>query len=316
MIFNIKLIYQCIFLVLLIFLSQMNRAYSFNRTIPLYMGTEGASRSSLNVPEAESTESLLFNPASIDNSRLIEASYWLSDSQFSGVHFKTRRKDIGIQLGLNFYEITHAAMKYNAMVLSGGINRDITGLNIGYHFSYYGLTRENNKAKAIQHSLGIKKSGLLSGQKINVGLAYHTETGLNWDNEFNIINKLPSQITLGAHLFNKGFDLSTGLHYIMPVSINKNSNYSGLVYDEELRLSFSTGIPLRFFKLNLGFQQVLDNEISDISKKFLGIGAHIPFKRMTIKLGYNSNNILETTSEKIEQFSMGVMFKLKEHKNE
>ncbi len=286
--------------------------YSFNRTIPLYLGTESVGRSSLNIPEGEAVDSFYFNPAIAGDVKILEASYIISKSRFTAIDYRYYKNNFGFQLGINYYQSFKNFQAYDTTLYTIVESVNIGGINLGGNFNYYSLSINDNSGKGWDFSAGIKKSGMIAQKRIDVGLAYRRETKLEWENEYDIIEKLPSQVLAGANLITEDFDFSAGLHYVFPVFINDNANFSKLIYDDELRLSFSTGINVKLrlkFKINLGYQQVFDNKYDDLSKKFIGIGANLPLNRIRIKIAYNSNSILEKTDERIELLCAGAMLK-------
>ncbi len=304
MIFNMRKIF------LIIILLCAGSLYSFNRTVPLYFGTDGLSRSSLNISDSSGAESFYFNPAIGDKVKLLDFSYLVSQSKIGSLNYKYFNGNIGVQLGLNYYEAYQNKLKYDNNLYTIASSIDIAGLYSGVSVIYHTISQGDNSGDGIELSVGLKKSGMLSGKRLDIGLSYKKETVINWKNDYNEIKKIPAQILLGTTLIGDGMDFSATVQYLFPVFANQNSNFSIPIYDEEMRVSVSAGFDMKLllkFKLNLGYKQIFDNQISGVSKKFLGIGAVIPVGKFKIKLGYNSNAILENSEEDISVFSAGIV---------
>lgn len=285
--------------------------YGFNRIVPLYIGAGSAAKSGLYLFDNESAETFYFNPAIIDNVRLIEISYNATESKISVLSYKYFKKDFGLVLGFLSYPVISHSLKYDMSLYSLNYSTDIGGLMLGLNLNYNRVSISGNNGSSFDFGIGLKKSGLFEGKRIDVSVSYRKGSDIVWKNETQIIEKTPSQVFLGTMLTSENFDLSIGLNYLFPVNINDNVNVITPDYDEELRLSlgFSTFMSLLIrFKLNIGYTQVFDRQLEEVSKKFLGFGIDLPLKKLKIKFGFNSNNIIEKSSEKIENLSIGLVY--------
>jgi len=305
-----KIKFLKLFLILLLFVSEI---YALNRTVPIYIGPESVGRASMLIIDQFSTETFYFNPSIINEVKTVEFAYNVSSGNISALSYKFFKNDFGLTIGMFYYPAYHQSRKYNSYLYSLSTSIDIAGLLLGLNLNYDRLSYEQNIGNGFDFSIGIKKTGLFEGRKIDVALAYRKETTLNWKNETYIIEKLPSQISLGTILSENNFDFTFAILYLFPVSKNEFVNVVSPIYDDEIRVSFSFSTILTLllkFKFNLGYQQIFDHQVNNISKKFIGIGLDFPLKKLILKVGYNSNNIIEKSEEKIENFSIGLSLNL------